>query len=103
MKCNDNVYGKVLQLLTLAVYVTQDLQARAAAGEGRYLDKLLSPSVFFGLILIFAICVKLVRSVLFHNWYVFMTFLFLYFYRQCYWSRHCSIYLHAGDTSPAYL
>jgi len=30
MKCNDSIYGKVLQLLTLAVYVTQDLQAAVA-------------------------------------------------------------------------
>ena len=34
MKCNDSVYGEVLQLLTLAVYVTQDLQAAAVVGEG---------------------------------------------------------------------
>lgn len=27
MKCNDSIFGKALQLLTLAVYVTQDLQA----------------------------------------------------------------------------
>jgi alkylhydroperoxidase/carboxymuconolactone decarboxylase family protein YurZ len=30
LKCNDAIYGKVLQLLTLAVYVTQDLRATAA-------------------------------------------------------------------------
>lgn len=30
MKCNDSIFGKALQLLTLAVYVTQDLQADLA-------------------------------------------------------------------------
>lgn len=30
MKCNDSIFGKVLQLLTLAVYVTQDLHADLA-------------------------------------------------------------------------
>jgi hypothetical protein len=31
LKCNDSIYGKVLQLLTLAVYVTQDMKASGGA------------------------------------------------------------------------
>jgi len=33
LKCSDSVYGKVLQLLTLAVYVTQDLSAAISAAD----------------------------------------------------------------------
>jgi len=75
MKCNDSVYGKVLQLLTLAVYVTQDLQAMAAAGEGRLI-------CFCCLIVCFIDCFDrlAIGCDLLYNWRVFITLFLLLFY-----------------------